>query len=323
MLINCAAYRDGAKLADVPIEAISDYLKLPGCFVWVAMRDPSPEELDTMRQEFDLHELAIEDVRNGHQRPKIEEYGDVLFVVMHVLETEQDGSINVGEIGIFVGRNYVLSVRNRTRTSFLNVRTRCEQEPELLRHGAGFVLYALMDAVVDRYFPVAHQLEQELDEIEDRIFSRASSARADIQALYELKRKLTIVQHTVSPQQETTAKLFGGRVPQACATLQEYYRDVYDHLDRIRRNVEATRELANTTLQVNLAMISLDQSDITKNLAAYGALFAVPTMIAGVYGMNFDRMPELKWTFGYPMAIGLMVLLDIFLWWRFRKAGWL
>lgn len=174
MLINCVAYEDGSRLADLSVEEISDYLARPDCFVWVALRDATPQELDQMKEEFDLHELAVEDARYGHQRPKIEEYGDSVFVVMHLLEQDK-GEFNVGEVNVFVGRNYVLSVRNRSQQHFLGVRERCEREPHLLSQGSSFVLYALMDAVVDRYFPIMDRLESELEEIEERIFAKGAA----------------------------------------------------------------------------------------------------------------------------------------------------
>ena len=180
MLINCVVYQDGAKLADIPVADISDYMGRPGCFVWVALLDASPQELDEMKGEFGLHDLAVEDARHGHQRPKIEEYGDSLFAVMHLLEPAPDGrhpAINVGEVDVFAGPNYVLSVRNRSKLGFLGVRERCEREPELLRMGSGFVLYALMDAVVDRYFPIIDALEVELETIEHEIFTRGAAPR--------------------------------------------------------------------------------------------------------------------------------------------------
>ena len=179
MLVNCIAYKDGSRLADLPVGEISDYLKRDDCFIWVALRDASEAELEQMKEEFGLHELAVEDARHGHQRPKIEEYGDSVFAVMHQLEQDGD-AYNISEVNVFVGHNYVLSVRNHSQQHFLGVRERCEREPHLLQHGAGFVFYALMDAVVDRYFPIMDRLESELDEIEDQIFAKGA-ARANIE----------------------------------------------------------------------------------------------------------------------------------------------
>lgn len=323
MLINCVAYHNGQKLADLQQEEIHDYLLRPDTFVWVALRDPEPTELDSMAAQFELHELAVEDARNGHQRPKLEEYGEVLFCVLQTLEQAESGEMRVGEVDLFVGPNFVLSIRNDTRKGFVSVRDRCEHEPELLQIGAGFVFYALIDAVVDRYFAVMHQLEDELDELEERLFSRKSSARRNIEDLYALKRKLVTVSHAVVPLHEAVGRLHGGRVPRVCGGLQNYYRDVDDHLARIIRSLESQRDMLSTAIQVNLAMISLDDSSVSKKLAAYAALFAVPTMIAGIYGMNFDNMPELKSSDGYPLTLVVMLVLDVLLWWRFKKVGWL
>ncbi|MDN0076760.1 magnesium/cobalt transporter CorA [Crenobacter sp. SG2303] len=323
MLINCAAYQDGKKLADITQTAIRDYLVRPDCFVWVALKDPEPSELEAMSEEFGLHELAVEDALRGHQLAKIEEYGEMLFVVLHLLELDPSGQVRTGEVAVFVGANYVLSIRSRSDLGFLGVRARCEREPQLLRFGAGFVLYALMDAVVDRYFPVITALEQELDAIEERMFTKGSSSRNNIEALYELKRKLMLVQHSISPLEDAVGKLLGGRVPQVCVGLHEYYRDIYDHLERVVKHVEAIRDMLNTAIQVNLSLVSLDDSTITKKFAAYGALFAAPTLIAGVYGMNFKDMPELQLDYGYPVAIVVMLLLDVLLWWRFKRANWI
>ena len=323
MLINCVAYEDGKRLGDIPKADISEYVKRPGCFVWVALKDPEPAELTEMQEEFGLHELAVEDARHGHQRPKIEEYGDSLFVVMHTVEFTPTDEIRVGEVDIFVGPNYVLSVRSRTERGFKEVRARVEREPELLQAGSGYVLYALMDAIVDRYFPVLDAIESELERVEDDLFKEGTSARENIEALYYVKQQLTMLRHASGPAQEHAGKLFGGRVPLACHGLTEYFRDVYDHLARINQAIDAARETANTAIQVALAMVNMGHGEITKRLAAYAALVAVPTMIAGVYGMNFDYMPELKWTFGYPLSILAMVGIDGFLFFRFRKAGWI
>jgi magnesium transporter len=321
MLVNCVAYQEGRKLADIDKRQISDYLARPGCFVWVAMKDATDPELEEMREEFDLHELAVEDARHGHQRPKIEEYGDSLFVVLNTLEVAGD-EFRIGEIDIFVGRNYVLSVRQRSEQTLLGVRARAEREPELLRHGAGYVLYALMDAVVDRYFPVLDAVELELERIEDQLFS-GTSPRGNIETLYYVKQKLTTLKHVTGPLLEYTGKLYGGRVPQVCIGLGEYFRDIHDHVIRLNQSIDTARDTVATAIQVNLAMITIGESEVTKRLAAYGALVAVPTMIAGIYGMNFEHMPELKWWLGYPLSIALMAAIDAWLWLRFKKAGWL
>ena len=321
MLINCAAYANGRKLADIPVADISDYVDDRDAFVWVALRDPEPAELDEMKLEFGLHELAVEDARKGHQRPKIEEYGDSLFCVLHLLELRGD-ELSVGEVAIFVGANYVLSVRNHSEQTFRSVRERCEREPELLSHGASFVFYALMDAVVDRYFPIVDLLETELETIEEQIFAKGT-ARANVERLYALKRKVMVVRHAVAPLMEAAAKLHSGRVPKTCVNSQEYFRDVYDHLVRINASLDAARDTIGTAIQVNLSMVTIEESEVNKKLAAWAGIFAVATAFAGVWGMNFKAMPELQWDYGYPVAIGIISTTCFVLYRRFKHFGWL
>jgi magnesium transporter len=320
MLVNCVAYENGEKVADLPLDDIRGYLKGPGSFVWVALKDPDEKELQAVEEKFSLHELAVEDARHGHQRPKLEEYGSSLFVVLHVVERGGD-ELTQGEVAIFVGPGYIVSVRRNTQMGFVDVRRRCEQEPELLRHGPAYVLYALMDAVVDRYFPVLDQIAEEAENIEERIFS-GQNTRAQIEALYGLRRKLMLLDRATGPLLEVAGKLHGGRVPPICAGLHDYFRDVYDHLIRLKQSVENLREMATTVMSVNLSLITINENEVTKRLAAYAALVAVPTMIAGVYGMNFQHMPELDWRWGYPTALGSMALIDLYLVYRFKKAGW-
>jgi magnesium transporter len=321
MLLNCVAYQNGVKLADLAVEEISDYLERKDCFVWVALRDTTDAELETMQKEFRLHDLAVEDARHGHQRPKIEEYGDTLFMVMHVVESDQS-ELTVGEINIFVERNFILSIRNRTTQGFLGVRERCVREPELLRLGSGFVLYALMDAVVDRYFPVINELESQLEAIEERLFDK-NAALANIEQLYELKRKVVVLKHAVLPLMEATGKLHGGRVPPVCATTQDYFRDVYDHLARINSTVDAMRDTITTAILVSQSTVSIEQNEINKRLAAWAGIFAVATAFAGLWGMNFRNMPELSLEYGYPLALSVIIGTCGYLYYRFKKSGWL
>jgi magnesium transporter len=322
MLINCVAYENGAKLADIPIAQISDYLARKGCFVWVAMKDATDEELDVMQREFGLHELAIEDARHGHQRPKVEEYGDTLFAVVHTVEMTPTDEIHIGELSMFVGLNFVLSVRNRSRQSLLQVRERAEREPQLLRHGPAFVFYALMDAVVDRYFPIIDTLETDLENIEEQIFEPGTS-RANIEQLYALKRKIGVVRHAVVPLIDSVHKLFSGRVPAVCEHNREYFRDVFDHLLRMNGSLDTLRDTIGTAIQVNLAMVSIDESVVNKRLAAWAGIFAVISAFAGIWGMNFKLMPELEWKYGYPMALGVIAVVCVILYRQFKKSGWL
>lgn len=367
MLINCVVYEHGLKLADIDPSDISEWLMRPQAFVWVALLDPTAEELLGMQAEFDLHELAVEDALKGHQRPKIEEYGDMVFAVLHLVEpaasvaaatlpatdgraaaesgapasaaiaspsaargpagedhggTEGAAELSVGEVAVFVGRNFVLSSRTRSTHGFLGVRERCEREPLLLERGAGFVMYALMDAVVDRYFPVIELFEAELEGIEEQIFL-PGAARGNIERLYDLKHSTSVLRHAVAPLLEMLGKLHGGRVPAAFVNTQEYFRDVHDHLARINGSIDTIRDTIGTAIQVNLSMVAIEESETTKRLAAWAAIFAVSTAMAGIWGMNFEVMPELKWRYGYPAALGAIVLAGAVLYRRFRKVGWL
>jgi magnesium transporter len=321
MLVNCVAYEDGRRLADLGIHEIREYLKRPGCFVWVALKDPEAKELAELQSEFDLHELAVEDALHGHQRPKYEEYGPSLFFVINTVEPA-NGELATGQVAIFTGPQYVVSARRDAARGFTEVRRRCELEPELLRHGPAYVLYALMDTVVDRYFPILDALTTEIEDVEARIFE-GQTTRAQIEALYQLKRKMTVLEHAAIPLLEVSAKLHGGRVPPICSGLQEYFRDVYDHLLRLEQGLENLRDMVATAISVNLSLITLQENAVTKRLAAYAALVAVPTMIAGVYGMNFTHMPELQWRFGYPLSLAMMVGIDLYLFFRFKRAKWL
>lgn len=321
MLINCVAYENGVRLTDLTVEEISDYLKRPECFVWVALRDATPEELDKMKEEFSLHELAVEDARHGHQRPKLEEYGESVFVVMHLLEFN-NGESNLGELNVFVGPNYLLSVRNRSQQHFVEVRERCEREQHLLKEGSGFVLYALMDAVVDRYFPIIDQLESELEEIEEQIFNKGA-ARSNIEQLYSLKRKIMVLKHVVAPLMEVAGKLASSRGLVVCPNIRDYFRDVYDHLLRIDAAVDTVRDTIGTAIQVNLSIGAIESNEVSKRLAAWAGIFAVATALAGIWGMNFEHMPELKWEYGYPLAMLTIFLACLFLYIRLKRIGWL
>jgi magnesium transporter len=322
MLINCVAYENGTKLADIPIGEISDYLARPGFFVWVALKDATDDELTTMQEEFGLHELAIEDARHGHQRPKVEEYGATLFAVVHTVELTPTDEIHIGELNIFVGLNFVLSVRNRSGQNLLAVRERSEREPQLMRHGPAFVFYALMDAVVDRYFPIIDQLETELEAVEEQIFEPGTS-QGNIQRLYELKRDIGIVRHAVTPLIDAVHKLFSGRVPTVCENNREYFRDVFDHLLRMNASLDNLRDTIGTAIQVNLAMVAIEESVVNKRLAAWAGIFAVISAFAGIWGMNFKVMPELEWRYGYPLALATITIVCVILYRQFKKAGWL
>lgn len=323
MLINCAAYRDGKKIADIDFDDISEHVQQPGVFVWVALQDATAEELQRAQEELHLPDLAVEDALHGHQRPKTEEYGDCLFVVLHLVETDAQGQLHVGEVAIFTGTNFVLSVRNRSKQGFLGVRARAEREPELLRFGPGYVLYALMDAVVDRYFPLVETLEAQIETIEEEIFSASAPGRKAVERLYVLKRQSTVLKQAVAPLLHDMGRLHGGRVPGQVADVQEYIRDVADHLARINASIDGLRDTITTAMQVNLSLVTIDDGAVTKRLAAWASIFAVWTAFAGIWGMNFEFMPELKWRYGYLLALGAIAAACGTLFLRFRRIGWL
>jgi magnesium transporter len=320
MLIRCVVYQNGKKLADIDPQQIHEYVAQPDCFVWVALYEPDTETLASMQEEFDLHPLAVEDAGHGEQRPKIEEYGDSLFAVVQMLE-EDKGELRVGALHVFVGRNYILSVRRGVEKGFQDVRARAEREEELLQRGSGYVLYALMDAVVDRYFPVIQSIETELDRIEEQIFAN-KSARQNIEELYALKQKLTAAKHAVGPLLDALTNLSGTRVPQICVGMREYFRDISDHLLRLNQTIESVRDTISTAISVNLSMITLQESEQMKRLASYAALIAVPTLVVGIYGMNFVHMPELQWKYGYEFAWALMIGVDAIVFYLLRRAKW-
>ncbi|MBW8844376.1 MAG: magnesium and cobalt transport protein CorA [Burkholderiales bacterium] len=323
MLINSAVYDDGRIVAEPGLEGVSEALERQSGFVWIALRDPGDDELNLLQRELNLPPLAVEDARKGHQRPKVEEYGDMLFAAMHLLEAGPEGDLQVGEVHVFVGPRFIVSVRHNSQQGFLGVRGRAEREPHLLRQGPGFVFYALMDAVVDRYFPLIDAVEAELEQLEETMFQPHQDRQSVVQRLFALKQRLATLRHAVTPLLEVTAKLHGGRVPVVCKALQDYFRDVYDHLLRIQASIDAARETIIAATQVNLTLVTIDESLVTKRLAAWAAIFAASTALAGIWGMNFETMPELKWSFGYPMALGAIVLVSSALYWRFKRLKWL
>lgn len=322
MLINCVVYEKGVRVKDIPIKDISDWRGRPDCFVWVALSEATQPELLALQEEFGLHDLAVEDVLQRDQRPKIEEYDASLFVVLHAVSCD-GADVNVGEVNVFVGQDFVLSVRSGSQHSLKSVRQRAEQEPDLLRHGPGYVFYALTDAIVDLYFPAVETLEHELEAIEAVMFS-TPDARENIRKLYHLKQQVEKLRHSVAPLNDAIGKLFSGaRVPAVVSQTSKYFRDVHDHLQSITGAIDALRDTIATAIQANLAMVTIEQSEISKRLTAWAAIFAAVTALAGIWGMNFSHMPELDWALGYPAALGAMLVVALALYRRFRKAGWI
>jgi magnesium transporter len=321
-VVNCAAYCDGRKVGNVELDDISEILRFPGQFIWIGLHEPTAELLRKIQEEFSLHDLAVEDALRAHQRPKLEEYGDSLFVVLRTVQM-LDGTMQFGETHLFVGSRYVVSVRHGASLSYAEVRARCESAPHLLRKGPGFVLYAIMDFVVDQCFPTVDALEEELEGLEEEIFGGHTFDRSTTQRIYELKRELVSLKRAAAPLVEMCNRLVRFDTTLIPEDTRPYFRDVYDHVIRINESVDTLRELLTTALEANLSLISVQQNDVTKKLAAWAAILAVPTMIAGVYGMNFDVMPELRWRYGYLVIMLLMAAICSLLFWRFKRADWL
>lgn len=323
-VVKCAAYAAGHRVAEIPIEEVSEVLNHLDRFVWIGLHEPDEELLRQVQHEFGLHDLAIEDAHRAHQRPKLELYGESLFVVLRTANHRRaDGAIEFGETHVFVGPRYVVSVRHGPSLPYTDVRARCEAVPALLAKGPGFVLYALMDFIVDQYFPVVEALEESLDRLEDEIFGTPRPRRETAERIYRLKHDLVDVKRAVSPLVDVCNRLMRFDLPLIADDTRLYYRDVYDHVVRINEMVDGLRELLTTALEANLSMVTVAQNDDMKRLAGWAAIIAVPTMIAGVYGMNFRFMPELEWSLGYPIVMVVMLGLCGFLYYRFRQAGWL
>jgi magnesium transporter len=321
MVVGCAAYEDGRKIADLDIEHLDAFETGKGRFVWIGLHEPSLELLQKVQKRFGLHELAIEDAQSAHQRPKLEVYGESLFMVLQTAQRVGHAT-QFGETHVFAGRGYVITVRHGPSSSYKEVRSRCESTPRMLKKGEDFVLYAIMDFIVDNYIPVVDCMEAEIDELEDDVFQHAFR-RATVEQIYQLKRDLLALRRKVTPVVDIANRLMRFDLPVIDKDTHPYFRDVLDHAIRVNDSVDYLRELLNSALEVNLLLASVDQSEVTKKLASWAAILAVPTAVAGIYGMNFDFMPELHSLYGYPAV--MLVILGVcgFLYWRFKKARWL
>ncbi len=322
-IINCAAYHEGRRIANIELKDINSVLHQSGQFVWIGLHEPSEESLMLVQKQFGLHDLAIEDAHNAHQRPKIESYGDTLFIVLRTARMNHtEHHIDFGETHFFVGTNFIVTVRHGSSISYAEVRKRCESTPHLLSKGQGFALYAVMDSIVDQYFPVVDALEIELNAVEEKIFNEKPS-RETTEQIYQLKRELLEVKRAVSPLIDICNRLMRFDIKLISEETQNYFRDIYDHAVRINEMVDNARELLNTALDANFSLISISHGEVSKKFAGWAAIIAVPTMVAGFYGMNFKAMPELEWEYGYPFAITLIFSLCIFMYYLFKRSGWL
>lgn len=321
MIVNCVAYENGRRVGEIELDAIGQAVEA-GQFVWVGLYEPSEELLKRLQEQLHLHDLAIEDAHRAHQRPKLEEYGDSLFLTLRTVQSEQD-QIVFGETHVFSGKSYVATVRHGNCRPYVDVRARCERRPDILSdHGRDFILYALMDFVVDQYLPIAETLEDRLEALEERVFG-ADFERDTTARIYALKRDLVAVKHAISPLTEICHRLIRSEVGPIREEVQLHFRDVHDHVVRINQSVDNLRELLSAVLEANLSLISVQQNDVMKKLAAWAAIFAVPTMIAGVYGMNFQSIPGLGSTHGFAVSVLAMVSACGTLYTFFRKYGWL
>jgi magnesium transporter len=322
-VINCVAYANGQRMNAVQIDEISEVLKRPGQFVWIGLNEPDEAMMAQAQEEFGLHELAVEDAHRAHQRPKIEAYADSLFIVLRTAEmTKGQARVSFGETHFFLGPNFIVTIRHGSTLSYADVRSRCESTPHLLSKGPSFALYAVMDSIVDRYFPIVHELSEELERTEEKVFSGKPN-RETITQIYQLKRELLEVKRAVSPLIDICNRLMRFDLALIPEETRPYFRDIYDHAIRINEMIDNTRELLTSVLEVNFSLISVSQNDVSKKFAGWAAIIGVPTMVAGIYGMNFSFIPELSWHYGYPVVLLVTATLCVILYFRFKRSGWL
>ena len=319
MIVDCAVYEEGVRRS-IELDSAREACARDGAFVWIGLHEPTPEEFEAVSGEFALHELAVEDAIKAHQRPKLERYGDVGFLVLKTARYVEPDAVEIGEILLFVGDSFVVSVRHGDAVPLASVRAKAEGRPDLLQCGPMAIVHAILDEVVDAYAPVMAALERDIEELEQEVFSDTRGNPA--QRIYELKREALEFARAVTPLVEPVERMTTGRtrVPDG---LETYFRDVLDHLIRISQHVETSREVLTNVLQANLAQVGVRQNEDMRKISAVIAIVAVPTMIAGIYGMNFDHMPELESEAGYPLVIAVMLVICFGLWRYFKRVGWL
>jgi magnesium transporter len=323
MIIDCAVYEDGCRRDGEPdLHQAFEAAKAENTFVWLGLHEPSEEEFAAVAREFELHPLAVEDAIHAHQRPKLETYGDIMFMVLKPARyVDHEEVVALGEIMLFVGKDFIISVRHGEVSELSSVRQRIEEEPMALRRGPSGVLHAIIDKVVDDYFPVVDGVEVDIEEVEREVFSNARTNSAE--RIYKLKREVLEFYGATSPLTDPLERLVVEQSEIMHDDVRPYFRDVQDHLLRIVGRIEGFRDLLTSVLAANLTQVSVRQNDDARTITAWVAIGAVPTIIGAIYGMNFEHMPELRWTFGYPLALGVMAIICLLLYWRFRKAGWL
>jgi magnesium transporter len=319
-VINCVEYAAGKRRAEVDL-AQACPCAADGEFVWVGLHAPDKDLLRTVQQRFNLHDLAIEDALLAHQRPKLEVYGDSIFVALRTAQLV-DRKIQFGETHIFAGRGYVVTVRHGSTTAYREVRSRCESAPKMLAMGESFVVYSIIDFIVDNYFPVLHELEAEADGLEEEVFAHRSDP-TDVERIYELRHELLLLRRAVQPLQEVCNRIMRYDVPLIDHAMNDYFRDIQDHVIRVVEGIDNLRDLLASALEANLLLVSLAQNQVTKKLTGWAAILSIPLAIASIYGMNFKAMPELEQPWGYPAVMAVIFGLCGFLYYRFRRAGWL
>ncbi len=321
-VINCAVYDREGQRRDISLDAISDVLAVDdGSFVWVGLYEPEEALLDKLQEEFGLHDLAVEDAQHAHQRPKIEAYGNSLFVAVHTAQVIED-RIRFGETHAFLGPRYLVTVRHGASLSYAPVRGRVEREPELLALGPAYALYAVLDFIVDNYLPIVSEFRDSLNALEQDVFAE-TFRRDTIVKLYELKRELTQLRLAVAPMQDILSQLtriHGALIPDE---VRLYFRDVLDHAVRVNESTDTLREMLTAAMSVNLSLVTIAQGEVVKRLAGWAALLAAPTLIASWYGMNFVHMPELAGRYSYAVLIGVVVVVCVALYAYLKKVRWL
>lgn len=321
MVMKCVAYTGGRRVGDIAIEDISNAIVHDDTFVWMGLREPNEALLEKIQEEFGLHELAIEDTRSAHQRPKLEEYGDSMFLVLQSAQLYRN-TLQFGETHVFVGPKFLVTVRHGTPLSFSKVRERCEGMPDNLAKGPGFALYAIIDFIVDHYKPVIDALQERFERLEEDVF-RERFNQQTLEHLYDLKHDLLLLRGATFPLLDICNELVRFHGDIIGEDIQFYYRDITDHVKRINQSIDGMREMLTAAMQVYLALVTVGQNEIVKRLAGWGAILALPTMVFSLYGMNFKMMPELDWPYSYPIVLGFLSFACLVLYGRLKRAGWL
>ena len=323
MIVDCAIYEHGIRRdGKVELGHAYDERHQAGKFVWIGLYEPTEEEFDSLRREFALHPLAVEDAIHAHQRPKLEVYDEMVFLVLKTARyVDPTEVIQLGEVLVFIGTDFVITVRHGEASDLHRVREALDADPDRLRHGPGAVLHAILDRIVDDYVPAIEGLEQDIEEVEEQLFSGDRVNPAE--RIYRLQREVLSFRKATAPLVEPIDRLARGHYELIHPEIRDYFRDVNDHLIRAREQLDAMRDLLSSSLQANLAQVGVRQNEDVRRISAWVAMIAVPTAIAGVYGMNFDHMPELRWELGYPGVVLVMLLICVALYRYFRRVGWL